>query len=70
MLNLTLYGCLTASYAGTLLSYLIVIYKTLGVPSPTSAYFQRAITDDNAQYGLLALYWALTRPVYRESLIH
>jgi hypothetical protein len=56
----------TAAYFGALLSYSIVVYKSLGVPSMNNItpYMQRALMDDNVQYALLAMYWAISKPVY------
>ncbi len=55
-----------AAYLGALLSYSIVVYKSLGVPSLSNLtpYMQRALMDDNVQYALLAMYWAISKPVY------
>jgi hypothetical protein len=59
----------TAAYCGALLSYSIVVYKSLGVPSLNNItpYMQRALMDDNVQYALLAMYWAISKPVYCAS---
>ncbi|GAA5913380.1 uncharacterized protein JCM6883_003058 [Sporobolomyces salmoneus] len=51
------------AYAGAILSWGIVVYKSLGVPQPNRAYVQRALLDENVQYLLLALYWFLTKPI-------
>ncbi|GAA5822274.1 hypothetical protein JCM10212_004280 [Sporobolomyces blumeae] len=51
------------AYAGAILSWGIVVYKSLGAPQPNRAYVQRALLDENVQYLLLALYWFLTKPV-------
>jgi len=53
-----------AAYAGALLSYSIVVSKSLGLPQLNRAYLQKAMMDDNAQYGFMAVYWALSKPLY------
>ncbi|GHJ83615.1 hypothetical protein NliqN6_0017 [Naganishia liquefaciens] len=53
-----------AAYAGTLVSYAIVVYKSLGTPALNQAWLQRALKDENVQYALLALYWVISKPVY------
>ncbi|KAK4700982.1 6-phosphogluconolactonase, partial [Phenoliferia sp. Uapishka_3] len=45
------------SYGGAILSWGIVVYKSLGAPQPNKAYIQRALLDENVQYLLLAFYW-------------
>lgn len=45
------------AYLGVILSWAIVVYKSLGVPQPTKLYLRRALMDENVQYLLLALYW-------------
>ncbi|BGP18843.1 hypothetical protein JCM10213_003498 [Rhodosporidiobolus nylandii] len=52
------------AYAGALVSWGIVVYKSLGVPQPSKAWVQRALLDENVQYLLLALYWFLSKPIY------
>ncbi|GAA6003395.1 hypothetical protein JCM10207_000313 [Rhodosporidiobolus poonsookiae] len=52
------------AYAGALVSWGIVVYKSLGVPQPSKAWVQRALLDENVQYLLLALYWFLQKPIY------
>ncbi|GAA5827598.1 hypothetical protein JCM3770_005939 [Rhodotorula araucariae] len=52
------------AYAGALVSWGIVVYKSLGAPQPNRAYLQRALLDENVQYLLLALYWFLQKPIY------
>ncbi|GAA5944148.1 uncharacterized protein JCM15063_000161 [Sporobolomyces koalae] len=51
------------AYAGAIVSWGIVVYKSLGAPQPSRAYVQRALLDENVQYLLLALYWFLTKPI-------
>nr|BAJ89793.1 predicted protein [Hordeum vulgare subsp. vulgare] len=53
-----------AAYAGALVSYSIVVSKSLGVPQFNRAYLQKAMMEDNAQYGFMAVYWFLSKPVY------
>jgi len=55
-----------ASFIGALLSYSVVVFKSLGVPKLDIAWARRAFLDENVQYALLALYWSLTKPVARE----
>lgn len=43
-------------YLGALLSYSIVVVKSLGKPTG-AAWLRRAFVDENAQYALLAFYW-------------
>jgi len=52
------------AYAGALLSWGIVVYKSLGTPQPSRAYVQKALLDENVQYLLLAIYWYLQKPIY------
>jgi len=52
-----------ATFAGALISYAIVCYKSLGPPQPNKAYLQRVMVDENAQYFLLAAFWLYTKPV-------
>ncbi|GAA5976697.1 hypothetical protein JCM21900_000275 [Sporobolomyces salmonicolor] len=52
------------AYAGAIVSWGIVVYKSLGVPQPNRAYIQRALLDENVQYLLLALYWFMQKPIY------
>lgn len=62
------YVCHAAAYYGALLSYSIVVYKSIGLPQMNSLlpYVQRALMDDNVQYALLAAYWSISKPVYCE----
>lgn len=60
---------MVAAYVGTLISYAIVVVKSLGQPALNQAWLQRALKDENVQYALLALYWAISKPVYSESPI-
>ncbi|GAA5882371.1 hypothetical protein JCM3774_004322 [Rhodotorula dairenensis] len=52
------------AYLGALVSWGIVVYKSLGTPQANRAYLQRALLDENVQYLLLALYWFLQKPIY------
>ncbi|TKA53402.1 hypothetical protein B0A53_04388 [Rhodotorula sp. CCFEE 5036] len=55
------------AYLGALVSWGIVVYKSLGTPQVNRAYLQRALLDENVQYLLLALYWFLQaslKPIY------
>ncbi|ORY90835.1 hypothetical protein BCR35DRAFT_107887 [Leucosporidium creatinivorum] len=52
------------SYGGAILSWGIVVYKSLGTPQPNRAYIQRALLDENVQYLILAVYWFLQKPIY------
>lgn len=61
---LTCTCCVAAAYAGALVSYSIVVSKSLGVPQFNRAYLQKAMMEDNAQYGFMAVYWFLSKPVY------
>jgi Transmembrane protein 33/Nucleoporin POM33 len=42
--------------AGAILSWGIVVYKSLGVPNFSRAYMERAFVDENCQYLILALF--------------
>ncbi|KAJ9105827.1 hypothetical protein QFC19_003395 [Naganishia cerealis] len=57
-----------AAYIGTLVSYAIVVLKSLGQPALNQTYLQRALKDENVQYALLALYWFVSKPVYSEYI--
>ncbi|EGG09591.1 uncharacterized protein MELLADRAFT_95878 [Melampsora larici-populina 98AG31] len=50
--------------SGAILSWSIVVYKSLGIPSFSRAYFQRAAMDENVQYLAVALYWFFSKPIY------
>jgi hypothetical protein len=50
-------------YLGALLSYCIVILKSLGKPQANIQWIQRAFVDENVQYAVLALYWFVSKPV-------
>ncbi|KAG0142067.1 hypothetical protein CROQUDRAFT_663007 [Cronartium quercuum f. sp. fusiforme G11] len=50
--------------AGAILSWSIVVYKSLGTPSFSRAYLQRAAMDENVQYLAVALYWFFSKPIY------
>jgi len=45
------------SYTGALLSYSIVVLKSLGTPRLDAAWLRRAFADENVQYAVLAVYW-------------
>ncbi|WVO17883.1 hypothetical protein L204_105581 [Cryptococcus depauperatus] len=51
------------AYTGALLSYSIVVYKSLGKPQLSQSWLRRAIVDENCQYALLALFWWISKPV-------
>ncbi|WWD17915.1 hypothetical protein CI109_102360 [Kwoniella shandongensis] len=51
------------AYTGALLSYSIVVYKSLGRPQPNALWARRALVDENVQYAILALYWWISKPV-------
>ncbi|ORX34290.1 hypothetical protein BD324DRAFT_177934 [Kockovaella imperatae] len=51
------------SYTGALLSYAIVVLKSLGRPSPDAAWLRRAFVDENVQYMILALFWWISKPI-------
>ncbi|ODO07287.1 endoplasmic reticulum protein [Cryptococcus wingfieldii CBS 7118] len=51
------------AYTGALLSYSIVVYKSLGRPQASQAWLRRALVDENCQYALLALFWWVAKPV-------
>lgn len=48
------------AYAGALVSYAIVVYKSIGVPTLSRSYLQRMALDENVQYLILSLYWFTT----------
>lgn len=50
-------------YLGALLSYSIVVFKSLGRPALNQAYLRRAFVDENVQYAVLALYWCISKPI-------
>lgn len=52
-------------YIGALLSYAIVVLKSLGKPRGVN-WLRRAFVDENFQYGLLALYWLISKPINSE----
>ncbi|KAK1928034.1 putative endoplasmic reticulum protein [Papiliotrema laurentii] len=51
------------SYTGALLSYAIVVVKSLGVPQASKTWARRAFADENVQYMLLALFWWISKPI-------
>lgn len=50
--------------SGAILSWSIVVYKSLGIPSLSRAYLQRAAMDENVQYLAVAFYWFFSKPIY------
>ncbi|KAH9458000.1 hypothetical protein MJO28_005060 [Puccinia striiformis f. sp. tritici] len=52
------------AYGGAILSWSIVVYKSLGTPSLSKAYLQRAAMDENVQYLVVALYWFFSKPIF------
>ncbi|KIJ07928.1 hypothetical protein PAXINDRAFT_173193 [Paxillus involutus ATCC 200175] len=52
-----------AGFLGALVSYAIVCHKSLGTFQPNLAYVQKALTDENVQYFLLAFFWWSSKPV-------
>jgi len=52
------------SYTGALLSYSIVVLKSLGTPRLDQAWLRRAFADENVQYAVLAVYWWVSKPVW------
>ncbi|KAK8865900.1 hypothetical protein IAR55_001048 [Kwoniella newhampshirensis] len=51
------------AYTGALLSYSIVVFKSLGRPQANAAWIRRALPDENVQYAILAFYWWISKPV-------
>lgn len=51
------------SFIGALVSYVIVVHKSLGMPTPSLAWVQRAFVEENVQYLLLASFWWFSKPV-------
>ncbi|KAI5124468.1 hypothetical protein M0805_008351 [Coniferiporia weirii] len=52
------------SYFGALVSYAIVCYKSfVQGPQPAGSTMRRALTDENVQYFMLALFWWMSKPV-------
>ncbi|BEI84912.1 hypothetical protein CcaverHIS002_0503130 [Cutaneotrichosporon cavernicola] len=49
-------------YIGALLSYSIVVFKSLGKPTGMP-WLRRAFVDENAQYALLAFYWLISKAI-------
>ncbi|KIJ45740.1 hypothetical protein M422DRAFT_166656, partial [Sphaerobolus stellatus SS14] len=56
-------GSYKTAFFGALVSYAIVCFKALGIPSPSSAFISRALMDENVQYFILAIYWWFSKPV-------
>jgi hypothetical protein len=52
-----------AGLTGALISYSIVVYKSLGAPQPNLAFIRRALLDENVQYFLLAFFWWTSKPI-------
>ncbi|KNZ54779.1 uncharacterized protein VP01_2857g7 [Puccinia sorghi] len=57
------------AYGGAILSWSIVVYKSLGTPTLSKAYVQRAAMDENVQYLVVALYWFFSKPIFGLSFI-
>jgi len=58
------------AFAGALLSYGIVVYKSLGAPREgVQSWFVRALADENFQYLGLALFWFMTKPPVPLALV-
>lgn len=51
------------AFSGAIISYAIVVYKSLGTPQPNFAYVQKAMADENFQYFVMALFWWFSKPV-------
>jgi len=51
------------AFTGALMSYAIVVKKSLGLPSPSGSWWTRALADENFQYFLLAIFWTTSKPV-------
>ncbi|KAL0083295.1 hypothetical protein F4703DRAFT_1861379 [Phycomyces blakesleeanus] len=58
----------TLAYAGALVSYAVVLYKTYGSPKLTADYGRRLSTDENTYYLVLSLLW-LSQPPMAVTLI-
>jgi len=58
------------AFAGALLSYGIVVYKSLGAPKEgVQTWIVRALADENFQYLCLALFWFTTKPPVPLALV-
>ncbi|KAJ3143041.1 hypothetical protein HDU90_002915 [Geranomyces variabilis] len=53
----------TKAFYGTLVSYGIIMYKAHGIPQFSGAYLQHLLQDENTWYLLLAINWALSKPL-------
>ncbi|KAJ3154089.1 hypothetical protein HDU86_005014 [Geranomyces michiganensis] len=53
----------TKAFYGTLVSYGIIMYKAHGTPQFSGAYLQHLLQDENTWYLLLAINWALSKPL-------
>ncbi|KAI9193478.1 uncharacterized protein BJ171DRAFT_464339 [Polychytrium aggregatum] len=51
------------AYYGVILCYGIILYKCHGTPKFSRDYFQKVMTDENAQYLLLAIVWVSSAPI-------
>ncbi|THH26658.1 hypothetical protein EUX98_g7535 [Antrodiella citrinella] len=51
------------SFTGALMSYAIVCQKSLGTPQPNLAWARKAITDENVQYFIVAIFWWSSKPI-------
>lgn len=50
-------------FAGAIVSWTVVVLKSLGPPNASRAYINRALLDENAQYLILALTWFFQKRV-------
>ncbi|GAB5589802.1 Transmembrane nucleoporin [Umbelopsis nana] len=53
----------STAYLGALVSYGVVVYKSLGIPRANAAYLQKLMLDENFQYFMLAFYWYCNKPI-------
>jgi hypothetical protein len=51
-----------AAFTGALLSYFIVVKKSLGIPTG-AAWLRRALADENFQYFALCVFWLISKPI-------
>jgi len=51
------------AFLGAIVSYAIVVYKSLGTPQPNMTYVRKALADENFQYFVLAIFWWFNKPV-------
>ncbi|KAI8460138.1 hypothetical protein BY996DRAFT_6429740 [Phakopsora pachyrhizi] len=57
-------GAYYLACGGAVLSWSIVVYKSLGTPSFSKAYLYRAALDENVQYLVVAFYWFFSKPIF------